>query len=122
MYNAVKMSEEKKTWLRVDRLVDLRKGKGYDTQESFAEALGVKQQYVSKWETGFNDPGAESLVKLSKFFNVSIDYLLDQSPDPHLRSELVRDPDLPDLLAAYLTPDNAPEILKRVAAFLESED
>lgn len=46
------------------------------TQNEIAEVLGVKSTTISKYESGILEPNIESLKKLSKLFNVSIDELL----------------------------------------------
>lgn len=49
------------------------------TQLDLAETLFVTPQAVSKWEKGKSIPSIEILVGLTKLFNVSIDYLLDDT-------------------------------------------
>lgn len=46
------------------------------SQLQLAEKLGVELLTVSQWENGVIIPDTESLVKLSKLFGVSTDYLL----------------------------------------------
>ncbi|HAQ63442.1 MAG TPA: hypothetical protein DCR23_03165 [Ruminococcaceae bacterium] len=41
--------------------------------------LGMSQTGYSKYETGENDLPTEVLIKLAKFYNTSIDYLLGQT-------------------------------------------
>ncbi|WP_010277082.1 helix-turn-helix domain-containing protein [Paenibacillus senegalensis] len=57
------------------KLKRLRAQKGW-SQEEFAERLQVSRQAVSKWENGQGFPETEKLVKMSRLFQVSIDYLL----------------------------------------------
>ncbi len=45
-------------------------------QEELAEKLNVSNQAVSKWENGESAPSIETLIKLSKIFSVSVDYLV----------------------------------------------
>lgn len=58
-----------------EKLLKLRKDEGF-SQESLAERLDVSRQAVSRWESGAALPDAPNLVKLSRIFAVSIDYLL----------------------------------------------
>ena len=58
------------------KLVDLRNQKGL-SQIELAERLGVSRQSVSKWETGQALPSAENLKALSKLYNVSLDWLMN---------------------------------------------
>lgn len=46
------------------------------SQERFAEIVGVSQQAVQKWETGITVPDVDKLIKISKYFNVTLDFLL----------------------------------------------
>ena len=47
------------------------------SQEQLAEKLNVTRQTISNWENGKFYPDIDSLVNLSKFFNVSLDVLLN---------------------------------------------
>ncbi len=53
----------------------LRKENGL-TSEKFAEKFNVSRQAVSKWETGESMPDIDNIVKIAKYFNVTLDYLL----------------------------------------------
>lgn len=55
---------------------DMRKEKGF-TQEQLAETLGVSNRSISRWENGANMPDFDIVIHLAKFFNVSIEELLD---------------------------------------------
>lgn len=54
----------------------LRKQKGL-SQEKLSEHLKVLRQAILKWELDESLPDTENVVCLSKFFIVSIDYLLN---------------------------------------------
>lgn len=45
-------------------------------QTELGEILGVSQDAISKIEKGINNPTVQQIEALSKFFNVSSDYLL----------------------------------------------
>ncbi len=51
-------------------------------QKDIAKYLNVSQNTYSQYETGVISLTAEVLIKLAKFYNVSIDYLLDQTDNP----------------------------------------
>lgn len=57
------------------RLKNLRKTENM-TQERFAELIGVSRTAVAKWENGYAEPTLKNIVRISKVFNVSSDYLL----------------------------------------------
>ena len=49
------------------------------TQLELAQKIFVTPQAVSKWEKGKSVPSIEVLIELTKLFNVSIDFLLDNT-------------------------------------------
>ena len=64
------------------RIRDLREDKDL-TQTQIAKILGMSQTGYSKYETGENDLPTQILIKLSDFYDVSIDYLLDRTDNPN---------------------------------------
>lgn len=54
-------------------------------QKDIAKYLNVSQNTYSQYETGVIALTAEVLIKLSKFYNVSVDYLLDLTDNPKIR-------------------------------------
>jgi transcriptional regulator with XRE-family HTH domain len=59
-----------------DRIRQCRKAGGWSNQTEFAEALGCDKNTVSLWETGEHNPDSFYLLKMSKLFNKSADWLL----------------------------------------------
>lgn len=59
-----------------EKLQSLRKQSGL-SQEQLSSQLTVSRQAISKWELDSSLPDTENIIQLSKLFNVSIDYLLD---------------------------------------------
>lgn len=53
------------------------------TREEFAEKFHVSRQAVSKWENGDPMPDIDNIIKIAKFFHVTVDYLL---LDSHTRT------------------------------------
>lgn len=49
------------------------------SQKEFAEAIGVPANTLCQWETGKRAPDYEMLKKISAYFGVSVDYLLDNN-------------------------------------------
>ena len=64
-----------------DKIIDLRKKNGW-SQEELASQLGVSRQSVSKWESAASIPDLDKIIRLSKIFGVSTDYLLKDSMEP----------------------------------------
>ena len=46
------------------------------SQMQLALCLNVSQSAVAKWELGKTEPTASALIKLSKFFGETTDYIL----------------------------------------------
>lgn len=63
------------------RLRDLREDKDMN-QTQLAKILGMSQTGYSKYETGENDIPTSILIKLARFYNTSIDYLLGETDNP----------------------------------------
>ena len=59
-----------------NKLIELRKEKGW-SQEEFAEKLDISRQAVSRWENETALPDAQNILRISKLFNVTADYLLN---------------------------------------------
>ena len=63
------------------RIRDLREDRDL-TQKQVATVLGMSQTGYSKYETGENDIPTAILIKLARFYNPSIDYLLAETDMP----------------------------------------
>ncbi len=49
------------------------------TQKELADKMGIVQQMVSFWVTGRNVPTLASLKKLSSFFDVPVNYFMEEN-------------------------------------------
>ena len=67
-----------------EKLQKLRKQNGL-SQEQLAEKLNVSRQAVSKWEMG-TIPDMENMVKLGRYFDCSLDYLMNDDIDTNAKS------------------------------------
>ena len=54
-------------------------------QKDLAKVLSVSQNTYSQYETGVISLTAEVLIKLSDYYGVSIDYLLDRTNNPSIK-------------------------------------
>jgi len=72
-----------------EKIHQLRKSKGL-SQEELAGQLTVSRQAISKWELGESIPDTENVIQLSKLFEVSTDYLLND--------DYVSDKDIPAVI------------------------
>lgn len=60
------------------------------TQNKLCEKLGITQGALSGWETERYEPDISSLRKMSKLFDVSIDYILGQSNERNIDSSNIK--------------------------------
>lgn len=103
-----------------ERLKKLRKESGL-TQASLAKQLNIKPVNISSYELGNSTPSNEILVKISKIFNVSTDYLLGKTDDRYFglseeQKELTIDQALDNVMSYNGEPisDNDRQVLKRI--------
>ena len=66
------------------RIRDLREDRDL-TQKEMAKALSCSQQVYSNYELGQRDIPTDILIKLSAFYDVSVDYILGISNDPQIK-------------------------------------
>ena len=65
------------------RLREIRKSKGI-SQLKLAMDLNTNQNTISRYETGEREPGIDELIKIADYFQISVDYLLERTNNPHL--------------------------------------
>ena len=63
-----------------EKLKKSRNNKGF-SQTNVAEHLNISRQSISKWENGNSYPDLDNLVRLSEYYEVSIDELLKENQD-----------------------------------------
>ena len=66
--------------MKFKRIKDLREDHDL-LQKDVANILGISQQYYSEYENGKRTLTISHLITLAKYYNVSIDYLVDLSDD-----------------------------------------
>lgn len=89
------------------------------TQSELANILGLKPTAISNYESKRNEPSFEKLISLSKYFDVSCDYLLGIS-DAYLPvGGEVLDKDIVEFFALYqqMSTESVTEI-KNYAKYL----
>ena len=62
-----------------ERIIALRKEKGYVTRKSFAEKLKIPETTLRNYEKNEREPTASVLVQMANFYDVSLDYLVGRS-------------------------------------------
>ena len=95
----------------MNRIRELREQKG----------LQQKELAVSDWESGRKIPSAKSTMKLSKYFGVSVEYLMGEEPASH---PVIRDEDTRFALSDGDEPitDEQFEEVKQFVSFIRSRD
>ena len=73
-----------------ERIKVLRKRKHW-TQDELAHHLEVAPSSVGSYERGARQPTIENIIRMSKYFNVSIDYLLCQTDDERTLTEFKKE-------------------------------
>lgn len=62
------------------RLIELRKEKGFESQKQLADIIGVSRDCIVQWENNADrQPALDKLILLADTFEVSLDYLLGRS-------------------------------------------
>ncbi|MBQ3115413.1 MAG: helix-turn-helix transcriptional regulator [Clostridia bacterium] len=59
-------------------LIDLRKHKNLK-QAELSEAIGYSDKTISRWENGTSTPDISTLIKLAKFYNVTLEDLVSEN-------------------------------------------
>ena len=63
------------------RIRDLREDRDL-TQKQMADVLHCSQQVYSNYELGQRDIPTQMLIKIARYYNVSVDYILGISDNP----------------------------------------
>lgn len=93
------------------------------SQVELAEKIGVSQQTISKYEQGLREPDIATLLKLSNIFNVSIDFLLENSKRKFSNNLLITDEEK-ELLSYYakLSRPNKRWIMGQMIDLIKKEE
>ena len=73
------------------KLKKLRTEKGI-TQKELADQLHVTFQTISKWESDTNEPDISTLKELAKFYDCSVDYLINENEEDQKEQEIEEEP------------------------------
>ena len=73
-------------YMKYERIRNLREDKDL-TQQQIADMLFVNRRTYAAYENGINSMTPETLIKIAKLHNVSVDYLLEltDNPNPYLK-------------------------------------
>ncbi len=68
--------------MKYKRIRDLREDKDL-TQQEIADMLFINRRTYAAYENGVNSMTPETLIKIAKIHNVSVDYLLNLTDTPN---------------------------------------
>lgn len=105
------------------RLRQLRQ-KNKLTQGELAAYLGLKPTAISNYESERNEPSFDKLIALSKYFDVTCDYLLGVTDSYLPVGGEVLDKDIVEFFDLYqqLAPENVNEIKKYIKYLLYKQE
>ena len=83
-YNNQKIKDNKSGVDMYKRIRDLREDRDL-TQKQLSCALCCSQQVYSNYELGQRDIPTDILIKLSAFYDVSVDYILGLTDNPNIQ-------------------------------------
>lgn len=69
------------------RLKELRQERGLN-QKQLALEIKTTQRNISNWENGNSEPDIQMILRMAKFFEVSVDYLLDNNQELNIKVNL----------------------------------
>lgn len=79
--------ENKVEEIIAQNLIKLRKGKNLK-QSELSKEIGYSDKTISRWENGSTVPDIATLIKLSEFYNISLEELTSENAvEKHLESE-----------------------------------
>lgn len=67
------------------RLIRLNRGL---TTNTVSHAIGVNTNSLQRWERGDSEPVATNLIRLAKYYDCTVDYLLGLTDDPSKRASV----------------------------------
>ncbi len=73
-----------------EKIIKIRKEKGL-SQEEFGNEINVSRQAISKWESEQSQPDLDNVREISKKFNVSIEYLVNEELEEDIKKEPVEE-------------------------------
>lgn len=104
------------------RLKELRIKKNL-RQEDVAQMLGVERSTYTKYESGASRPKNETLVELSNFYNVSVDYILEITDKKEKPTPVAGDGLTPEFIRLYeqLSESEKEFVVKQMRGLLSQE-
>jgi len=101
---------DKTAAFRGDRLKMLREEHDW-SQRELARHCGFSEAQIGKYESGYSDPAAATLIVIADTLKVSADYLLGRSDIPYILPETSLNDDELNLIRLY-RQDSWPGVIK----------
>ena len=83
-----------------ERLKEIRENNDY-SRKDLAAAVNVTTAAISNYENGNREPDIKTLIQISDYLNVSVDYLIGQT-DVNVRPKDMKKPYYRDVSTGYL--------------------
>ena len=103
-----------------DRFKELCKKKGKSMMEA-CDDIGIKSSAVSNWKKRDSSPNGDTLLKISKYFGVTMEYLMTGSDASDLPAAIVLTDQEEELLGIFRYLSNKEELLKYARFLKEGE-
>lgn len=100
-----------------DRIAMARKKLGL-TQDEFGRKIGVARNTVANYETGFRTPKLQTLISISREFNIDVDWLETGRGDMFLT---VPEDAIDDFAVEFGLTETAKEFISEFVKFSPSE-
>ena len=105
-----------------EKLRQLRKRKKL-TQEQMAELIEIHESHVGRYEKDLSSPTAQVLIRISKLFNVSTDYLLfDDRSEPSTSLKISDNELFTQFQEVDKMSEDKRELIKRIISMAINED
>lgn len=105
-----------------EKLRQLRKRKKL-TQEQMAELIEIHESHVGRYEKDLSSPTAQVLIRISKLFNVSTDYLLfDDRNEPSTSMKISDNELFTQFQEVDKMGEDKRELIKRIISMAINED
>ncbi len=103
-----------------DRVFALLEERGVSAYK-LSKAVGITQGNIGNWKSGVSSPSYGALVKIAKYFNVSVEYLECKTDDPAPASGASDDVQIEILARAArkMTPEEKQKLIDMAKVMFE---
>lgn len=84
------------------------------TISQLTSELNMGENSIYRWKT--QKPALEKLQQVADFFNVSVDYLLGRTDNPHLNNEVPKEA---ATIAAHIDDDATEEDMQKILEYID---